>query len=664
MTKKLLPGILYLLSLTLLASTSSCGKDREVIDKTIIIASIQPEKGKVGATLSIAGQTFSNRSRVTFGNVEAQVVSATSTLLTVIVPSISADSYIQVVDQGMSSNKVLFTLIKENETSKLPLITRAEPAVAFPEDTVRIHGSYFDDTSVVKFGSLEAKIVERSDERLTVVVPDIKSEVWVTVANGGRISNRVAFYLAKEYETLLLENLTYQVDSTAHYKVGPGTYYSAIDLMHAQYPLKAHFLTVDLTNEYNTIKPVLANDTILENERVVHMAARKSTPQLLYFAGVNADFFETSGSHIGYMVNGMALEGHMITFPYKTSTLTSFIVDKSNNVYIDKVHYSGSLNIKGLSYAVDDANWERDENRLILYNQYHGGSSRTNRYGTEVLIAPESGKWELNTPMSCKVEQVYKNQGNNRIPPSKAILSAHGSKQDVLNGLEAGDVIELEMKAVSERRIPYPFHIVGGGEIILQNGSFHGYNWDERHPRTALGISQDGNKLILCVVDGRWELSAGVTTRQLAYLVKRAGAHIAYNLDGGGSSTLYAFNSGYNGTGLMNRPQGGTYTRPVSNAIFIASTAPQTDGIKEIASANHTLHLKRGDTQKLHFYGLNEYGIIVNNDLAGVELSAPVELGSFSGDTFQAVGTQKRGKITAKYNGMTTTVQVYIGDGN
>lgn len=634
------------------------------MDKTIVIASIQPEKGKVGTTVSITGQTFSDKSRVRFGNVYANVVSATSTQLTVIVPSISTDSYIQVLDHGMSSNKILFTLIKENETSKLPLITGIVPASAFPEDTVRVNGSYFDDTSVVKFGSLDAKIVERNNDRLTVVVPDIKSEVLVTVTNGGRISNRVAFLLAKEYETLLLENLTYQVDSTAHYKVGPGTFYSAIDLKHAQYPLKAHFLTVDLTNEYNSIRPVLANDTILENERVAHMAARKSTSKLLYFAGINADFFEMSGSHIGYMVNGMALEGNVITFPYKSSTLTSFIVDKSDKVYIDKVRYSATLNIKGDSYTVDDTNWDRGENRLILYNQYYGGASRTNQYGTEVLIAPESGKWELNTPMSCKVEHVYKNLGNNLIPPTKAILSGHGSKQDILNGLESGDVIELTMKAVSDLRIPYPFHIVGGGEIILLNGAFHGYNWDERHPRTALGISQDGKKLILCVVDGRWELSVGVTTRQLAYLIKRAGAHIAYNLDGGGSSTLYAFNSGYNGTGLMNRPQGGTYTRPVSNAIFVASTAPQTVGIKEIASANHTLHLKRGDTQKLHFYGLNEYGIIVNKDLTGVELYAPVELGGFSGYTFQASGLKERGKITAKYNGMTTTIQVYINDGN
>ncbi|MGV3620342.1 MAG: phosphodiester glycosidase family protein, partial [Archangium sp.] len=81
--------------------------------------------------------------------------------------------------------------------------------------------------------------------------------------------------------------------------------------------------------------------------------------------------------------------------------------------------------------------------------------------------------------------------------------------------------------------------VVSGKPDLLRNGavttSQHtGSLCTVRHPRTALGMSQDNQKLYLVVVDGRTSASVGMTCGELASLMQGLGAHNATNLDGGG----------------------------------------------------------------------------------------------------------------------------------
>ena len=57
-------------------------------------------------------------------------------------------------------------------------------------------------------------------------------------------------------------------------------------------------------------------------------------------------------------------------------------------------------------------------------------------------------------------------------------------------------------------------------------------------PRTALGVTAQG-KVLLVVVDGRQESSAGLTLEEMAYLMIDLGAVQAVGLDGGGSSEMW-----------------------------------------------------------------------------------------------------------------------------
>jgi hypothetical protein len=61
---------------------------------------------------------------------------------------------------------------------------------------------------------------------------------------------------------------------------------------------------------------------------------------------------------------------------------------------------------------------------------------------------------------------------------------------------------------------------------------------EERHPRSAAGISANGSYLYLLVIDGRRAGSIGGTERETALILHSLGSWEGINFDGGGSSAL------------------------------------------------------------------------------------------------------------------------------
>lgn len=69
------------------------------------------------------------------------------------------------------------------------------------------------------------------------------------------------------------------------------------------------------------------------------------------------------------------------------------------------------------------------------------------------------------------------------------------------------------------------------------------------HPRTGVGITDDG-KVLLVTVDGRFpEKAVGMSTTLFTHLFEVFGAEYALNLDGGGSTTMWI-----EGYGIVNHP--------------------------------------------------------------------------------------------------------------
>lgn len=90
-----------------------------------------------------------------------------------------------------------------------------------------------------------------------------------------------------------------------------------------------------------------------------------------------------------------------------------------------------------------------------------------------------------------------------------------------------------------------------------------------REPRSAVGVSENGRKVILVTVDGRCATSHGGTLTEMAELMIELGAYRGINLDGGGSTTMYVASEG----GVVNRPSRG-WEREVVNHIGVVAPPP------------------------------------------------------------------------------------------
>ncbi|BBB48303.1 phosphodiester glycosidase family protein [Pelolinea submarina] len=86
-------------------------------------------------------------------------------------------------------------------------------------------------------------------------------------------------------------------------------------------------------------------------------------------------------------------------------------------------------------------------------------------------------------------------------------------------------------------------------------------------PRTGIGIIDD-NHFVFIVVDGRSKgYSMGVTLDEFAQMFQQLGCTEAYNLDGGGSSTMYFLGR------VVNNPLGRNKERGTSDILFINADA-------------------------------------------------------------------------------------------
>ena len=106
--------------------------------------------------------------------------------------------------------------------------------------------------------------------------------------------------------------------------------------------------------------------------------------------------------------------------------------------------------------------------------------------------------------------------------------------------------------------------LVENGEISVDTNTEVGQAMSS-NPRTAIGII-DENHYIIIVSDGRTSESKGLSLYQMAEVMKSYGVKTAYNLDGGGSSTLY-----FNGQVINKTTTGGSKIseRAVSDIVYI-----------------------------------------------------------------------------------------------
>ena len=330
-------------------------------------------------------------------------------------------------------------------------------------------------------------------------------------------------------------------------------------------PWAIHILVVDLTgcNSAVAIKGTAgAAGRIKTSTLLGDLRTRDSV-----VGGVNADFFSlATGVPVGALVTG----GRIVTGPH-TQPVLAF--DSSGRAHTTVLYANGTASIGGQPREI--YSWNRPNNAgLAYFDATWGRTMDTATSAIEVVL--DGGN-------PATVVSIDTANAGASIPQAGGVLvagrAAEPALRSALLGLHRGDTLRVTMSLA-------PFHprdAIGGRPMLARDSVIaddidaeRQATFKARNPRTAAGISHDGRRLILVVVDGRQKgYSAGMTLREIAKLMLALGARDAINLDGGGSSTMvYAYPSSSGALRIANSPSdslpnGQHVERAVGDALAI-----------------------------------------------------------------------------------------------
>ena len=462
--------------------------------------------------------------------------------------------------------------------------------------------------------------------------------------------------------TYSLRGVEYTVDTLFHAYVGPGTTQTSLLLQSGTKHLRVFYSQIDLSQPNVTLKAVSGTDRMTGSETVSGMANRKTAPGNRYYLGVNGDFWMTSGytgrgvSMIGTPISSSMAEGILYRGRNNDGEY-QFTIDSDEVPHLGNVNFGGTVvKTDGTSASIFGVNVDAGNNQITLYNPiYYSG---TNQGGdcaeVQVRYVDGDSAFAFGQPCQLLVVGSPSGAGDMDVPGEGLVLHGRGTTRDFIGTLSEGDTLTLTLNAVLNGRNIDPREIISGQPWIVFNGETTPNGNPDVHPRTALGYSEDGKTVIFMVVDGRSTLSDGVTTDALGDLMRYAGAYMALNVDGGGSSCMYT-----SALGVRNRPSDGT-ERADSNGIFAVCSSPDDDEVTSVRFLDWALTMPKYGTYVPKFFGYNQYGMLVDTDLKGVVLLCPESIGEVKGDTLLYATGSGTAMLTAVYGNDTISIPITV----
>ncbi len=187
---------------------------------------------------------------------------------------------------------------------------------------------------------------------------------------------------------------------------------------------------------------------------------------------------------------------------------------------------------------------------------------------------PQIGKSE-----NVVVYSTDSNCSNGKIPENAYILCGDNTSYGYIPAsMKPGDVFTLTVSG--NERFENVVDAIGVGAIIINDSEVIDNRSQDHYtslqPRSAVGIKEDGS-LVFYAVDGRQKnKSSGLKLYDLGEKMKELGCTYAANLDGGGSTVVYASRPGFDTSDRMNNPSGVT-ERKISNSFIFTSNVEKTN---------------------------------------------------------------------------------------
>lgn len=337
--------------------------------------------------------------------------------------------------------------------------------------------------------------------------------------------------------------------------IAPGLVYTRI--VEKQVPRRTFVLRLDL-REAITLDVALSRSR-LPARRVLSDVVKQAGA----LAGVNGDY---SGSPVGNPVHPMAQDGDLVHTSDQLGTLFAVARDESTTFFgKPDVHVTVTDPSTGRVLELD--RWNQGApapGEIAGFSPLGGTLEPPPGNACSVRLQPTGG------PVPGDEEGVDRDFVVDVAQCSEEPLTRNGGI--VLSAAPATDEATqlLALLPGTPMRLHWTFgwanvfDAIGGAPLMIQDGNFTGQcnSACGRQPRTGLGVTANG-QILLVVVDGRQQKwSLGPTIGEFARIMADLGAVDALNLDGGGSSEMVV-----NGE-VVNRPSDG-HERAISNAILV-----------------------------------------------------------------------------------------------
>jgi hypothetical protein len=292
-----------------------------------------------------------------------------------------------------------------------------------------------------------------------------------------------------------------------------------------------------------SLRAVLSNDRVAEDGARLETTSRMCA-RVHCLLGVNGDF---AGVGTDAPLGAFVTDGELLRSPSSTHHQLSLTAD--GKLTDQTFAWRGKLTTTDTkSMFFDGVNVDRAPGRIVLYTPAFGPTTKTAAPGVDLVLRVINPAGEFRLDQTALVELLALNEEaqDAPIPGDGAVLSADGAGADALRSVWAQVAtgaatnqafLRLEDTGVDVRES------VGGSPILVKDGkrwfTDPGDNFTNgRHPRTLIGWTPGGDKLLV-TVDGRQpEFSVGMTLHEAADLLIGLGATEGINLDGGGSTTF------------------------------------------------------------------------------------------------------------------------------
>lgn len=357
-------------------------------------------------------------------------------------------------------------------------------------------------------------------------------------------------------------------------ELAPGVVYHKIHLLEG--PWWIHVVELDLPRAWAAgvrLRTAMAHSERGGVQKTSSLAAGA-------LAAINGDFLYTSKtSHTaGLQIHA----GRLIRTPQRRS---AFAITEAGAPLIAVYQLElGLLTSGGEELRAQGFNREPGREELVVYNHHAQVWHDSVRAALGFLLQGLGGVSIINDTVTARVQQVRRRAWPLFLEPDQWLLAA-GAEYGAAGRIAPGDTVRLycRLPPARDRLV----EAIGGGPRILRDGAvsvevekerLSRTFADERHPRTAIGYSQNGQVLYLVAVDGRQpgysvgmslqELAEFMRTRLADFSLAKENAYQGLNLDGGGSTTMVI------GAQVVNSPSDPTGERPVANALLVV--APET----------------------------------------------------------------------------------------